>query len=852
MPGRTLIALTSFAVLAANCFGQVAALSVNTAVREEVRQFYRSIYHASNTASMAWTGNYATGTPGDTASSFKEATRLRINFYRALVGVPADITFESTYNVKAQRAALMTSGNDALSHTPPSSWRFYTAEGAEASGKSNLALGSAGSNAIDGYIADAGSRNRAAGHRRWLFYPQTLMMGTGDVAGSSTLEPANAIWVIDSRLNSPRPTTRSTHVAYPPAGYVPYSLVWPRWSFSYPGADFTGATVSMRRNGVNIPVVQEPVTTGVGEPTLVWVYDRKDSDSDAGHARPASDLTYTVNIDGVRIEGASRNFEYNVTVFDPDQPNAEATAAMVAGATNPLIGRPTTYSVIAPAFGSGFEWRTAQVSPANPIFTAENGLDGLVAKTTTGYAVVQSRIVAFGGSAYRLAHTGHRTNEALQFPGTYLASANSAVTFESRLGIATEVETAQVQVSVDGGVSWLNVFRQSGTSSAAQGMPVETETTFVARTVSLAEFAGRTVAVRLNFGIEPTGTAFMPDANNNVGWFIDTLALANVQRVTASEPTLVASGNSFVYTPQTGSPTSLQARSLMFGYPMEWGPVTAITPLDGGPQSQASYVATGSYLSNLSVRTTAGVGAQTLIVGFNISGGSKPLLLRGIGPTLANFGIADSILDPKLGLFSETTRINENDNWLSQDVSAFTAAGAFQLPLNSRDAAITTIVGPGAYTLQLSGGASNHGTALVELYDAAGSTTPARLTNLSARSALASSTDVLIAGFSIAGNGSRTLLIRAVGPALAHFGVSGALMNPKLQLFDREGRMIQENDNWDASAAATFERVGAFQLPHGSQDAALLVTLPPGSYTAQVSGVENSTGVTLVEVYDVP
>lgn len=852
MPGRILIALTSFALAAANCLGQDAALSVNTMVREEVRQFYRAIYHASQAAPMAWTGNYATGTPGDTASSFKEATRLRINFYRALVGVPADITFESTYNVKAQRAALMTSGNDALSHTPPSSWRFYTAEGAEAAGKSNLALGSAGANAIDGYIADAGGRNRAAGHRRWLFYPQTLMMGTGDVAGSSTLEPANAIWVIDSRLNSARPTTRSLHVAYPPAGYVPYSLVWPRWSFSYPDADFSSATVTMRRNGVDISVVREPVTTGVGEPTLVWVYDGKDSDSDAGHPRPASDITYTVNIAAVRIGGVLRNFEYNVTVFDPDQPSAEARPATVMGATNPSIGRATTYSVITPSFGSGFEWRTAQVSSVSPSYTAESGLDGLVAGTTSGYAVVQSRVVASGGSAYRLAHTSQRVNEALEFPGTYLAGPDSTVTFQSRLGVVTAIESAQVQVSVDGGGSWLNVFRQSGTSSAANGMPLVTENAFIARTVSLTEFAGRTIAVRLNFAIEPTGTAFVPDATNDVGWFIDTLGLNNVQRVTASEPTLVANGNTFSYTPQTTGPSHLQARSLMFGYPMEWGPVTAISALETGPVSQASYVPTGSYLANLSVRTIAGADAQTLIVGFNISGGRKPLLLRGIGPTLANFGIADSMADPKLGLFRETTRIQENDNWLSQDVSVFAAAGAFQLPFNSRDAAITTTVEPGAYTLQLSGGASSNGTALVELYDAAGSTTPARLTNLSARSALASTTDVLIAGFSIAGNGSRTLLIRAVGPALASFGVTGALMNPKLQLFDREGRMIQENDNWDSSAATTFARVGAFQLPHGSQDAALLVTLPPGSYTAQVSGVENSTGVTLVEVYDVP
>lgn len=851
IPGRLLISLTLLALTAANGLGQVAALSVNTAVREEVRQFYRAIYHASHGAPMGWTGSYTNGTPGDTTSSFKEATRLRINFYRALVGVPADITFEPSYNLKAQRAALMTSANDALSHTPPSSWRFYTAEGAEAAGNSNLALGSAGANAIDGYVADAGTSNRAAGHRRWLFYPQTLMMGAGDVPGSSTLAPANAVWVIDSRLNSARPTTRSTHVAYPPAGYVPYTLVWPRWSFSYPGADFAQATVTMRRNGTPIAVAREPLTTGVGEPTLVWVYDGRDSDSDASHPRPGNDITYTVNIGSVRIGGVLRNFEYNVTVFDPDQPSAEARPTTIVGASNPAIGRASTYAVITPAFGSGFEWRTVQVASAAPVFTAEQGLEGLIAQTTPGYTVVQSHRFASGGSAYRLAHTSARASESLRLPGTYLASANSTVTFQSRLGVVTDVESAHVQVSVDGGVSWLNVFSQAGTSSAANGMPVATENAFVTRSVSLADFAGRTIALRLTFAIEPTGSAFLPDATNDVGWFIDTLALSNVQRVTASEPNTVANGNSFTLTPGP-APMMFQARGLMFGYPMEWGPVTVITPMEGGPVSQASYVPTASYLSNLSVRTTAGAGAQTLIVGFNIKGGSKPLLLRGIGPSLAHFGIADSIADPTLGLFRDTTRIGENDNWLSQDVGVFAAAGAFQLPVNSRDAAIATTVAPGAYTLQLSSAATAQGTALVELYDAAGSTTAARITNLSARSALASATDALIAGFSIAGNGSRTLLIRAVGPALSNFGVPGALMNPKLQLFDREGRMIQENDNWDAAVAATFERVGAFQLPHGSQDAALLVTLPPGSYTAQVTGVDHATGVTLVEVYDVP
>jgi hypothetical protein len=148
---------------------QPAALSVNASSREQVRQFYRSVYFASQAVPMGWTGSYASGTPGDTASAFKEATRLRINFFRALVGVPADIAFNSVYNRKAQQAALMMSANRALDHFPPASWTFFTAEGAEGAANGNLALGSAGPDAVDNYIADAGANNAVVGHRRWLF-----------------------------------------------------------------------------------------------------------------------------------------------------------------------------------------------------------------------------------------------------------------------------------------------------------------------------------------------------------------------------------------------------------------------------------------------------------------------------------------------------------------------------------------------------------------------------------------------------------------------------------------------------------------------------------------------------------
>jgi hypothetical protein len=142
----------------------------------------------------------------------------------------------------------------------------------------------------------------------------------------------------------------------------------------------------------------------------------------------------------------------------------------------------------------------------------------------------------------------------------------------------------------------------------------------------------------------------------------------------------------------------------------------------------------------------------------------------------------------------------------------------------------------------------------MEAYDAGGGVT-ARLANVSARSAVGTEAGILIAGFVVSENACR-VLVRGVGPGLAPFNVPGALVDPQLHIF-RGPQLITENNDWsgDANAGAviaTGQAVGAFALPAGSKDAALLITLPPGAYTAQISGVNGSTGVALVEVYEVP
>ena len=276
-----------------------------------------------------------------------------------------------------------------------------------------------------------------------------------------------------------------------------------------------------------------------------------------------------------------------------------------------------------------------------------------------------------------------------------------------------------------------------------------------------------------------------------------------------------------------------------------------------------------SRIVNLAIRSQAGTDAQTLIVGVGIGGagtlGSKPILIRGIGPTLGAFGVAGVLADPKLELYSGATKVNENDNWAGDTAlaAAATRVGAFALSnAASRDAALyLPTLAAGSYSVQITGGTGGGGSptgiALAEVYDAtpAGTATAAtpRLTNVSARTQVGTDGDILIAGFVIAGQTSKNVLIRAIGPTLGSFGVAGVLADPKLELYDAKGK-ITENDNWGGTPqlSSTFFSVGAFPLTATSRDAVLLVTLAPGSYTAQISGVNATTGVALVEVYEVP
>jgi hypothetical protein len=227
-----------------------------------------------------------------------------------MAGVPAVTTLRDDYSEKAQKAALLMSVNSRMSHWPDPDWLCYSEGADEGAGSSTLFLGVHGLEAIDGYIEDRGEANYFVPHRRMLLYPHTQTMGVGDVPPTPGYAGANALWVL-GEMSQERPETRDQFVAWPPPGYVPYPLVYPRWSFSRGGADFSRATVLMTHGREEILLKQSPVVDGYGENTLVW------EPQVASEAPPQADTWYNVSLHDVLIGQTRYRFSYVVILFDP-------------------------------------------------------------------------------------------------------------------------------------------------------------------------------------------------------------------------------------------------------------------------------------------------------------------------------------------------------------------------------------------------------------------------------------------------------------------------------------------------------------------------------------------------------
>ena len=290
-------------------------IGVDTANRAVSLDFFQTNYRIENPPSINWSGSHKNCDPGTTSPAFQQAVLQRINYFRAMAGVPAEVSFSNESNLRAQAAALLMSVNGALSHNPPQTWACYASIAYEGASSSNLYLGVYGWDAITGYMRDPGDGNYPVGHRRWILHPQTKIMGSGDIPPVTGYWPSNALLVFDEHMWEPRPPTRDGFVAWPPPGHVPYSVVFARWSFSYPWADFNTATVSMSQAGETVPIVKAKVVSGYGENTLVWQITGMDCGQN--WPRPNQDTRYTININNVIIDDQPHEFNYDVIVFDP-------------------------------------------------------------------------------------------------------------------------------------------------------------------------------------------------------------------------------------------------------------------------------------------------------------------------------------------------------------------------------------------------------------------------------------------------------------------------------------------------------------------------------------------------------
>jgi hypothetical protein len=239
-------------------------------------------------------------------------------------------------------------------------------------------------------------------------------------------------------------------------------------------------------------------------------------------------------------------------------------------------------------------------------------------------------------------------------------------------------------------------------------------------------------------------------------------------------------------------------------------------------------------------------GDNVLIAGFIVEGSAnKRIIIRGIGPALATFGVVDPLQDPTLELFARGELITANDGWLENSNSAEILNSGLA-PLDPNESALLLSVAPGSYTAVLRGKGGSTGIGLVEVYDL-DTDGPAKVVNISTRGFVLTGENVMIGGLIITGTDPSELVVRAIGPSLSMFGVPNPLSDPFLELHGANGDIISTNDNWQDSQGPALLESGL--APSHEKESAILTSLMPGSYTAILRGANGGAGNGLIEFY---
>ena len=556
-----------------------AGFVVDATNRMESLSFYNGAFLPSEGAAarLQWTGNYVGCTPGTTSPDFRKDVQRRVNYYRALVGLPADITFdaESVFNSGkpgspqvsgsvskqwcAQSAAHMNAFSSVffegfvISHDPlAADTACWTAAAWNGCQQSNLTLGFFGPKAVDVYMADDNvsddlSNNSNVGHRRWMLYSRARDMSTGDVppgvyqdvSGSYPVLPSNALYIASNFLTEEAGPKQ--FVSWPPRGYVPGALLPLRWSLSFPKAVFSAAASSITMTG----------PTGAAIPVTVLSFDNTKLGDNTMVFQPATlpvpgaaDVSYTVRVTGMSGVGVPTSYQWTTTFFDP---TVLGVAQSITGPAQPAASG-GDYLCSDVALASSYQMKADTRGVAGTYLENGDAPVPLVTSDKTGtYPLLQAAAVFEGlnffprsaPKSFHLCFPPDESevdylphNQSFSLDAEFIPAADSVLTFHEVFRWLFTNNRLSAEISSDGGNQWTEVYGRNGSYTYSVGGNYSStgwDTTWMARTVALAAWAGK--PIRLRFILRPGAVSF-DGGDTNHGCYIDDISLSNVQRLT--------------------------------------------------------------------------------------------------------------------------------------------------------------------------------------------------------------------------------------------------------------------------------------------------------------------------------
>ncbi len=491
---------------------------------------------------IGWTGDLSICDPGTVSSQFHDLVLRRINYFRGQAGLSTNIQFDQSKNQAAQEAALVMARERALSHTPLQDFPqnpCVTAAIETAASSSNLTLGSFGYDAIDRLILDDGPQNGAVGHRRWLFYPRAQEMGHGSIPWTANHTSASAIWVIGNFAASPPPRP----VTWPNEGYCPHPLVpneeanFPRWSFSYPGADFSKASVAMTFDGDPIATIREAFHRQIGDNALAW----RPADIPSTPPATGRDAIAHVAISGIQ-NAPFDSYAYDVRIYDPFDLQQSLT---ITGPSAPTTQGKSVYH-FTPIDGlDGYLLRIGRLADSTWEEGAEH-LTSIIDRTSASYNLQSTALASSGNHSFHLLFPD-QGSQSFEIDRSIVAKKNSVLQFKYRFRFFFPHSRLRVEVSDSDGTFWRTIWEQAGTN--ASGSSSEWDSSWIAVNEPIPpEFQG--ASIRIRFQITANGSFYQWNEGNNAnhyGAFLDDVRVSHTSQILDEHRTeLDAGASSFV------------------------------------------------------------------------------------------------------------------------------------------------------------------------------------------------------------------------------------------------------------------------------------------------------------------